>query len=132
MDPTAAGNMADLRDEFARRQAVYDGLVQHALETNDTSQLNKIAEAKKAMNDTLSNMLALSSKTGTAEEQEELIERIMKIQRDYNGILASTDKLETLRRIHQFEEVQKGTGTKIFGALFVVASLALLITLLRR
>ena len=124
--------MADLRGEFRRRQEVYDGLVQHALETNDSTTLNEIAAAKKAMNDTLSKMLALSSKTGTAEEQEELIERIMKIQRDYNGILASTDKLETLRRIHQFEEVQKGSGTKIFGALFVAASLALLIVLIRR
>jgi hypothetical protein len=132
MDPTSAGNMADLRGEFRRRQEVYDGLVQHALETNDSTTLNEIAAAKKAMNDTLSKMLALSSKTGTAEEQEELIERIMKIQRDYNGILASTDKLETLRRIHQFEEVQKGSGTKIFGALFVAASLALLIVLIRR
>jgi len=132
MDPTSAGNMADLRAEFRRRQEVYDGLVQHALETNDSTTLNEIAAAKKAMNDTLSKMLALSSKTGTAEEQEELIERIMKIQRDYNGILASTDKLETLRRIHQFEEVQKGSGTKIFGALFVAASLALLIVLIRR
>jgi hypothetical protein len=132
MDPTAAGNMADLRDEFRKRQEVYDGLVQHALTTNDASALSDIAEAKKAMNDTLSKMLALSSRTGTAEEQEELIERIMKIQRDYNGILVSTDKLETLRRIHQFEEVQKGTGTKIFGALFAAASLALLIMLFRR
>jgi hypothetical protein len=72
-------------------------------------------------------MLELSARSGTDSQQQELIRRIMEIQRDYNGLLVSTDKLETLRRIHQQMDATQGTGLKLFGVLFVVAALSLIL-----
>ena len=131
-DPTAAGNMADLEAEYQRRKTIYDNLVASALATNDASKVDAIAAAKQAMNETLSKMLALSARSGTSDQQDELIRRIMEIQRDYNGLLVATDKLETLRKIRQFQESRTGADLKIYGLGFLIAGLALVVMITRR
>ena len=127
MDPTHAGNMEEIEQEFQTRKRIYENLVADAIARNDTSKIDAIAAAKQAMGDSLSKMLELSARSGTDSQQQELIRRIMEIQRDYNGLLVSTDKLETLRRIHQQMDATQGTGLKLFGVLFVVASLSLIL-----
>jgi hypothetical protein len=127
MDPTHAGNMEEIEQEFQTRKRIYESLVADAIARNDTSKIDAIAAAKHAMGESLSKMLELSSRSGTESQQQELIRRIMEIQRDYNGLLVSTDKLETLRRIHQQMDATQGTGLKLFGVLFVVASLSLIL-----
>ena len=130
-DPTAAGNMADLEAEFRKRKTIYNNLVASALEKNDTTQVNAIASAKQAMAETLDKMLALSAKTGSSDQQNELIRRVMEIQRDYNGLLVATDKLETLRRIHQFTDEREGATMKLYGVAFLIATLGLLVMVTR-
>lgn len=125
------GNIDDAEAEYKRRKAVYDDLVEHALANNDASNVPAIAEAKKAMAESLSKILELSTKSGTDVQQQELIRRIMQIQRDYNGLLSATDKLETLRRIHQTMDLQNSTGLKTVGLFFTVGFVALLVMLLK-
>jgi hypothetical protein len=127
MDPTLNGNMEDIEQEFQTRKRIYESLVADAIARNDSSKIDAIAAAKQAMSESLSKMLELSARSGTDSQQQELIRRIMEIQRDYNGLLVSTDKLETLRRIHQQMDVTQGTGLKLFGVLFVVAALSLIL-----
>jgi len=131
-DPTTAANMTDLRAKYQHQKEVYDGLVQNAVIHNDFSNNNAILAAQQAMSETLSQMAALSVSSGAdTDEQNELIRRVMEIQRDYNGLLVGTDKLQTLRMIYQTEDAMKGTGVKVMGALFVAASLALLLVIMR-
>lgn len=127
MDPTLNGNMEEIEQEFQTRKRIYENLVADAIARNDSSKIDAIAAAKKAMGDSLSKMLELSARSGTDSQQQELIRRIMEIQRDYNGLLVSTDKLETLRRIEQQMDATQGTGLKLFGVLFVVAALSLIL-----
>ena len=89
--------------------------------------------AKQAMSEALSKVLDLTVKLGKEgdDQQNELIRRIMEIQRDYNGLLVATDKLQTLRMIHQTMDVQNGVGLKMFGVLFAVTSLALIAVAIR-
>jgi hypothetical protein len=119
--------MEEIEQEFQTRKRIYENLVADAIARNDSSKIDAIAAAKKAMGDSLSKMLELSARSGTDSQQQELIRRIMEIQRDYNGLLVSTDKLETLRRIHQQMDATQGTGLKLFGVLFVVAALSLIL-----
>ena len=124
--------MTDLRAKYQHQKEVYDGLVQNAVIHNDFSNNNAILAAQQAMSETLSQMAALSVSSGAdTDEQNELIRRVMEIQRDYNGLLVGTDKLQTLRMIYQTEDAMKGTGVKVMGALFVAASLALLLVIMR-
>jgi hypothetical protein len=119
--------MEEIEQEFQTRKRIYESLVADAIARNDSSKIDAIAAAKQAMGESLSKMLELSARSGTDSQQQELIRRIMEIQRDYNGLLVSTDKLETLRRIHQQMDATQGTGLKLFGVLFVVAALSLIL-----
>jgi hypothetical protein len=130
-DPTVAGNMSDLEAEYQKRKLIYDNLVADALAKNDTSNVDAIARAKVAMNESLNKMLELSAKSGTEAEKDELIHRIMEIQRDYNGLLVSTDKLQTLRLLHQSLDVRDSAGLKVLGVVFLIATLALLVQVMR-
>jgi hypothetical protein len=130
-DPTNTGNMADLEAEYQKRKTVYDNLVQDALANNDQSNIDAIAAAKVAMNDSLNKMLEVSAKSGTESQQQELIHRIMEIQRDYNGLLVSTDKLQTLRLLHQSLDVRDSFGLKLLGGAFLIATFALLVQVTR-
>jgi hypothetical protein len=123
--------MNELEAKYQSQKRVYDQLVANALKNSDLSDIPKIAAAKKAMSDTLSEMLALSESTNKGGQQEELIRRIMQIQRDYNGLLVSTDKLETLRKIHQFQDAKADVNLKIYGLGFLVASVVLVILVTR-
>ena len=124
--------MEDLEAEYQNRKKIYDNLVASALETNDASKIDAIADAKKAMSETLSKMLQLSVTLGAENQQDELIRRIMEIQRDYNGLLVATDKLETLRKIHQFQDSKTDVNLKIYGLGFLIASFALLVAIVRK
>ena len=124
--------MEDLEAEYQNRKKVYDNLVASALETNDASKIDAIADAKKAMSETLSKMLQLSVTLGATNQQDELIRRIMEIQRDYNGLLVATDKLETLRKIHRFQDSKTDVNLKIYGLGFLIASFALLVAIVRK
>lgn len=130
-DPTNTGNMADLEAEYQKRKTVYDNLVQDALANNDQSKIDAIAAAQIAMSESLSKMLEVSAKSGTESQQEELTRRIMEIQRDYNGLLVGTDKLQTLRLLRQSLDVRDSAGLKVLGVVFLLATLALLVQVMR-
>ena len=84
------------------------------------------------MNNTLSEMLRLTEQTGRGASQDELIERIMEIQRDYNGLLVATDKLETLRRIRQQQDLVANGSLRIYGLGFLIACVGLIIVIARK
>lgn len=125
-DPTAAGNMADLEEKYQRQQVIYHNLI-----GSDHPDANALLNIKREMGETLSEMLALSARSGSENQQQELIRRIMEIQRDYNGLLVATDDLETLRRIHQFTDMRESTQTKIYGVAFIACAIALLVMVTR-
>jgi hypothetical protein len=123
--------MDELETKFQQQQAQYDKLVTDALKKNDQSALPAIAAAKQKMRDTLSEMLEISAKTSREEQQQELIRRIMEIQRDYNGLLTGTDKMETLRRIHQTTSEKNNSELGLYGTGFFIASLVLVALVMR-
>jgi len=130
-DPTAAGNMRDLEADYQKRKIIYDNLVASAIANDDQSNIDAIAEAKVAMSDSLNKMLEVSARSGTESQQQELIRRIMEIQRDYNGLLTGTDKLQTLRLLQQSIDVRDSFGLKLLGGAFLIATLALVVQVMR-
>jgi hypothetical protein len=126
--------MDDLEAKFRQQKTVYDNLVSNALDNNDATPgtISAIADAKAAMNSTLSEMLQLTEQTGRGASQDDLIERIMEIQRDYNGLLIATDKLETLRRIRQQQDLAANGNLRIYGLGFLIACVGLIIVIARK
>jgi hypothetical protein len=130
-DPTARGRILDLESEYQKRKVIYDNLVADALANNDASKIEAIASAKVAMSESLGKMLEVSAKSGTESQQDELIRRVMEIQREYNGLLVGTDKLQTLRLLHQSLDVRDSIGLKILGGAFLIAVFGLMIQIMR-
>ena len=133
-NPGGATPGEDLEAKFQQQKRVYDNLVSNALDNNDATPgtISAIADAKAAMNNTLSEMLQLTEQTGRGASQDDLIERIMEIQRDYNGLLVATDKLETLRRIRQQQDLAANGNLRIYGLGFLIACVGLIIVIARK
>ena len=123
--------MRDLEADYQKRKIIYDNLVASAIANDDQSKIDAIAEAKVAMSDSLNKMLEVSARSGTESQQQELIRRIMEIQRDYNGLLTGTDKLQTLRLLQQSIDVRDSFGLKLLGGAFLIATLALVVQVMR-
>jgi hypothetical protein len=123
--------MADLETEYQNRKKLYDSLVASAIANDDQSKIDAIAAAQVAMSDSLNKMMAVSAQSGTESQQQELTRRIMQIQRDYNGLLVGTDKLQTLRLLQQSIDVRDSFGLKLLGGAFLIAIIALVVQVMR-
>jgi hypothetical protein len=100
--------MDELRATYRKQLSEYDALVTSAIASQDASQIPKIKELNTAISKTLNDMIEKSTylKKETPDLtklRDELVGKLRKIQQDYNGLLANTDTLETLRRIRQQE-----------------------------
>ena len=88
----------------------YQALAEEALAT--PAKLQENTEKMKTINASMAGILdktiaemTSAGVSGTlAAQRDELIVKLQKIQRDYNGLLANTDKMETLRRIRGFQD----------------------------
>jgi hypothetical protein len=100
--------MDELRARYDRQSKAYDELVASTLANPQTASENvkDITALAADMGKTLDEMLTLivQNSEATQEQRDELLQKLTKIQRDYNGLVQNTDKLETLRRIRAFED----------------------------
>ena len=115
---------------FAELKTEYDELLAKALEERDTTQRQKYVDQLMALKQQMADSLHEEiSKTSIEDQKKILVDQLVRIQHEYSGVLESTDKLETLRRLH--EQIQPS----FFGyyeMAFGVACLALVGLLLAR
>ena len=124
--------MDELKAKYQRLSADYDKLVNDALLTRDASQLPKIkqlnADISKTLNAMIEKITFMRKETPNLKvERDELVRKLGRIQSDYNGLIANTDNLETLRRIRQQES---GNGAaQLYWYLIAFLLIALLLLL---
>lgn len=96
--------MDDLKKTYAQQMAVYEAAIKEG------QPHEKIAELNMEISKTLEDMIAILAQvkrdeSGRVQEyRSQLLSNLQRIQRDYNGLAQSTDKLETLRRIRREEK----------------------------
>lgn len=100
--------MDDLRKTYAAQMKEYDDLIATALANRDASMLPSIRDKATQIQATLNKMVEtltyLKKETPDLRtEREALLEKLRRVQRDYNVLVSNTDDLETLRRIRQEE-----------------------------
>ena len=117
----------------------YETLANEALANPSKMQGN--IEKMKAINTQMAAILdnAIRDMTATGPtsdlvtQRDELVKKLVRIQKDYNGLLVNTDKLETLRRIRGFQETDWKSKLNIYIiALAVLSVLLALFILFRR
>ena len=124
------GNLHDLELAFESKQREYEHNVSMALKKKTSADISTemvaVMKTKKEMLDILHQEMALitSEPSGLEAKRKEIIDRMNKFQDEYADMVASNDKLETLRRIHSRESVKVdgtiNTYTIVFGAACLV------------
>jgi DNA repair exonuclease SbcCD ATPase subunit len=127
--------MDALRKRYETQIKDYESLVKQSVDVGDVSQLPKLREMNTAIGKTLNDMIEqltfLKKDTPKLkQERDELINRLRRIQQDYNGLLVNTDKLETLRRIRQQENGEAEQQMRMFLFFFLAVCLAIFLYLL--
>jgi hypothetical protein len=103
--------MDELRRRYASLTQQYETIATDALTNPDKLNENvaRLININTQISSTLDEMISILTlaKSGSAQMvtyRDELIQKLEKIQRDYNGLVKDSDKLETLRRIRAFED----------------------------
>jgi hypothetical protein len=87
----------------------------------------------RILEEAIAEMTAAGARGTLARQRDELIEKLRRIQRDYNGLLVNTDKMETLRRIRGFQEQDwKSTLQMYFIFFSLLAGVLFLVLLFKR
>lgn len=123
--------------EFQRLAADYQRLANESLA--DPTKMEGNIEKMKTINARMASILDRTIQemnTGVSSDvdrqRNELIEKLVRIQKDYNGLLVNTDKLETLRRIRGFQETDWKSQLKIYMIVFAVLAVVLLVLIFVR
>ena len=117
--------MNELKARFAQEEAAYEAAIQ-AGNADQARALNVQLAA------TLSQMIGASAMnpTNIKSYRDELIAKLIRIQRDYNGLIVSTDQLETLRRIRNHETTKFDSTFTLYLWAFLLLSIVLIVVLL--
>jgi len=106
--PGAAQTLAELKTEYDAKSTEYKSLIDQAVVSGNAQSIDRIRTLNVELSNLLEQMISTVSPTqpsGSIEAtRDELVRRLRRIQVDYNGLLETTDELETLRRIRAQEE----------------------------
>ena len=127
--------MDETKKQYTQQLQEYDRIVDEAIRSQDLSQLPKIKELNTGLAKTLNKMIEdltfLKKDTPDIKNtRDELLERLRKIQKDYNGLLVNTDQLETLRRIRQQESREAERQLYMYLIFFLVIALLIVLFVL--
>jgi hypothetical protein len=127
--------MDELRSKYEKQLEQYDTLVKQSLDTGDVSQLPKLRDMNaglaKSLNEMIQQVTFLKKETPKMKkERDELIQRLRQIQKEYNGLLVNTDKLETLRRIRQQESSETNRQMYLYLFFFLALCMAIFVYML--
>lgn len=125
------GGIQDLEKRYTEQMIEYNALITEG----NPAKLDKIKSLNQSIAATLDQMITIiteaKQKNGNIEVyRDELVAKLQRIQKDYNGLLQNTDTLETLRRIRNQEE--KEANGSIFWLIvgFLVLCVLTLITMM--
>lgn len=127
--------MDALKAKYTTQLAEYDTLSSQAIQSEDTTKIPKLRELNIKIAETLNEMIEkltfLKQNTSDIkEERSKLIQKLGQIQRDYSGLIAATDTLETLRRIRQQASHDADSQLRLYLLFFLLLALCIVFYLL--
>lgn len=127
--PVAAGQLTDLEAKYQAASRDYDAKVTAALTTADAGAAAAAVKSKQEMVRLAEEMVSVTTQTMDTKHRQ-FLDRLHKLQAEYDTLSASNDKLKTLQAIRAREEEKFEGPLYFFGGLFVVSCAALLATIL--
>lgn len=129
------GDYNDLRNQYSTQVQEYNALIDEALRTKDAAKLpvirDKAAEIEVTLNKMVEALTYLKKETPDIRtERDILLEKLRRIQNDYNALLSGADELETLRRIRKEEGGEARRQLYLYLAFFFGLSCVMLLIVL--
>lgn len=122
---------ADLKKQFDTKKGEYDALL--ATQNPSEADMQKLRTLNREMFVILEEAI-LALKTSQPAEMEvasrELSAVLTRIERDYGALSSGSDRIETLRRIREFEEVRSNGLVNIYAILLLVFAVGLLVIMI--
>jgi uncharacterized protein (DUF3084 family) len=131
--PVAAGQLTDLEAKYQAASKDYDAKVTAALATANAAAAAAAVKAKQEMIRLAEQMVSVTTETSAAEmdtKHRKFLDRLHKLQAEYDTLSASNDQLKTLQAIRAREEEKFDGPFYFFGGLFIVSCAALLATMI--
>ena len=131
--------MDELTKKYQDLDKEYKATAERALAATTAETINTEVEKLRALNlqiaAVLEQMLAMvadvKNETGTLRiARDELTMKLARIQRDYSDLNKQTDRLETLRRIRQYEQVVADRSMYLYLGIFLAFCVVLLLVIL--
>lgn len=110
----------------------YNALVTTALKTSDSTMIDQITAKNQEIANHMDELIKHATMSGSTSPEvnaarDELVQKLARIQRDYNGLIQNTDKLETLRRIRDFNQGTAQSVLPIYLLVFLALAIVLII-----
>ena len=130
--PPTPATVAQLEKKYAEQVAIYESYIKDAIRTKNPDMIEKIKALNVSIAATLDAMIAhlATVKEETANSKmyrDDLVAKLSRIQSDYNGLQQDTDKLETLRRIREFETSNINESVFTYLVIFLIGVLVVLL-----
>lgn len=122
--------MDALKAKYVSQLAEYDTLSSQAIQSEDTTKIPKLRELNIKIAETLNQMIEkltfLKQNTPDIKQERDIfIQKLGQIQRDYSGLIAATDTLETLRRIRQQASHDADSQLRLYLLFFLLFALCI-------
>lgn len=122
--------MDALKAKYVSQLAEYDTLSSQAIQSEDTTKIPKLRELNIKIAETLNQMIEkltfLKQNTPDIKQERDIfIQKLGQIQRDYSGLIAATDTLETLRRIRQQASHDADSQLRLYLLFFLLLALCI-------
>ena len=127
--PVAAGQLTDLEAKYQAASKDYDAKVTAALATANAATAAAAVTAKQEMVRLADEMVSVTTQTMDTKHRK-FLDRLHKLQAEYDTLSSSNDQLKTLQAIRAREEEKFEGPFYFFGGLFVVSCAALLATMI--
>jgi len=125
--------MDALNAKYAKLMALYEDHVKQAMDTGDIqAHVETLKTLNEQIADVLDQMIAITAKAKESHAtlaRDDLMRKLDRIQKDYNGLAQSSDQLETLKRIRSDQTVAVNQFFWTYFWLFIVLCLFVLVML---
>lgn len=115
-----------------RYQALADEALKNPAKLQENTDKMKTLNSQMAriLDNAITDLTTAGAQGDLARQRDALIEKLRRIQRDYNGLLVNTDKMETLRRIRGFQEEDWQGKLKLYIIFFAILAVVMFLFVL--
>jgi hypothetical protein len=131
----AGGTYAQLKTQFETKQKEYNGLLRSVATATDppTADIEKLRSLNRELAGLIEQIIQVLSSSQSAEMERisrELGDTLVWVEKQYGVLSADSDKVETLRRIREFEQVRADGSISLYLIVLIGLAVALLVTMI--